>query len=138
MYSESDEDIRCTVRVRVLVIDDEPSVTDALRIILEDQGFEVAVAATGREGIEHARLAKFDVIITDLRLPDINGLDLIVTAREGDMARKVILITSYATEEVIEQALTRGAGSVVLKPFPPSEIIQQINAGRVCCECNAA
>ncbi|MCA1565760.1 MAG: response regulator [Acidobacteria bacterium] len=138
MYSESGEDIRCTVRVRVLVIDDEPSVTDALRIILEDQGFEVAVAATGREGIEHARLTKFDVIITDLRLPDANGLDLIVTVREGDMARKVILITSYATDEVIEQALTRGAGSVVLKPFPPSEIIQQINAGRVCCQCNAA
>lgn len=138
MYSESGVHIRCTVRVRVLVIDDEPSVTDALQMILEDQGFEVAIAATGREGIERARLAKFDVIITDLRLPDANGLDLIVIAREGHMARKVILITSYATDEVIAQALRRGAGSVVLKPFPPAEIIRQINAGRTCCECNAA
>jgi DNA-binding response OmpR family regulator len=138
MYSETGEGIGCTVRIRVLVIDDEPSVTDALQMILEDQGFEVAVAATGREGMEQARLARFDVIITDLRLPDANGLDLIVIAREGDMARKVILITSYATEEVIAQALTRGAGSVVLKPFPPAEIIRQINDGCECCGCNAA
>ena len=138
MCSESGEDMRCTVKVRVLVIDDEPSVTDALRMILEDQGFEVVIAATGREGIERARLAKFDVIITDLRLPDANGLDLIVIAREGRMARKVILITSYATDEVIAQALMRGAVSVVLKPFLPAEIIRQINAGSTCCECNAA
>lgn len=137
MYPKSGG-ISCTVRIRVLVIDDEPSVTDALQMILEDQGFEVAVAATGWQGMERARRAEFDVIITDLRLPDADGLDLITAACEGGMARKIILITSYATDEVIAQALTRGAASVVLKPFPPAEIISQVNAGHACCECSAA
>jgi DNA-binding response OmpR family regulator len=138
MYPELGEVIRCAFRDRVLVIDDEPSMTGALQMILEDQGFEVAVAATGREGIEHARRAEFDVIITDLRLPDVDGLDLITVAHDGRMARKVILITSYAPEDVIAQALTRGAANVVLKPFPPAEIIRLINAGHACCECAAA
>jgi DNA-binding response OmpR family regulator len=137
MYPELGEDISYGAKVRVLVIDDEPSVTDALQMILEDHGFEVAVAATGREGIERARRAKFDVIITDLRLPDACGLDLITITREGCMAQRIILITSYATDEVIAQALMRGAGSVVLKPFLPSEIIGHINAERACCECAA-
>ena len=119
---------------RVLVIDDEPSVADALRVILEDEGFAVAVAASGREGIEQARRSEFLVTITDLRLPDMDGLEVLGTCREGGVGGALILITSYGTPEIFARARDLGAAGVIAKPFRPSEILQLIAAalnGRV-------
>ncbi|HEU4596992.1 MAG TPA: response regulator [Pyrinomonadaceae bacterium] len=113
---------------QILVIDDEPSVADALRMILEDCGFGVFVASTAREGIEQARRARFGVTITDLRLPDLDGLDVIRAVREADASVAVILITSHYTPEVQAQARARGAVGVIAKPFLPSEIIESVAA----------
>ena len=129
MSSEAGGEMRACERVRVLVIDDEPSVADALRIILEDEGFGVVVAATGREGIEQGRGGVFGVVVTDLRLPDVGGLDVIDAVRAGGAAAvPVILITSHLTEEICAQAQERGVQCVAAKPFLPSEIIRLINA----------
>lgn len=113
---------------RILVIDDEPSVADALSIILGDCGFGVAVAASGREGIEQARRVRFGVTITDLRLPDMNGLEVIRAVREIDTDAAIILCTSHGTPELYAQALALGACGVIAKPFTPSEIIQLVSA----------
>ena len=94
---------------RVLVIDDEPSVADALRVILEDEGFAVVVASTGREGLEQAGRAAFRVTITDLRLPDMDGLEVLGAFRERGLGGAVILITSYGTPEIIARARDLGA-----------------------------
>lgn len=123
--------------VRVLVIDDEPSVADALRVILEDEGFAVVVAANGRDGIEQARRAPFSVTVTDLRLPDMDGLEVIGAFREGGLGGAVILITSYGTPETFARASDLGVVGVIAKPFLPSEILQLIAAaleGRGACE----
>ncbi len=113
---------------RVLVIDDEPSVADALRMIMEDQGFAVVVAASGREGIEQARRAQFLVTITDLRLPDMDGLEVLGAFREGGLGGSVILITSYGTPEILARARDLGAVGIIAKPFLPSEILQLVAA----------
>ena len=113
---------------RILVIEDEPSVADALRLVLEDQGYEVIVAASGREGISQARRARFGVTITDLRLPDVDGLNVIRAVREADEGAAVILATSHGTPEIFAQALACGAVGVIAKPFLPSEIIQLVAA----------
>lgn len=113
---------------KVLVIDDEPSVADALRVILEDQSFVVVTAATGRAGIEQASRTAFDVVITDLRLPDVDGLDVIAAVRQGGTGGAVILITSHGTEEIFARARERGADGFAAKPFLPAEIVQLINA----------
>jgi DNA-binding response OmpR family regulator len=113
---------------QVLVIDDEPSVADALRMILEDEGWRVVVAANGREGIEQARRAAFAVTITDLRLPDMNGLDVLEIFRENKAGGAVILITSYSTPEICARARELGAVGIVSKPFLPSEIVRIVNA----------
>lgn len=128
MDLEAGGGVRPQAGVRVLVIDDEPSVADALRIILEDEGFVVVVAATGRAGIEQSRRAAFGVIVTDLRLPDVDGLDVIAAVREGGGAVPFILITSHITEEICAQALARGAFGIAAKPFLPSEIIRLVTA----------
>lgn len=121
---------------RVLVIDDEPSVADALRVILEDEGFAVCVAANGRDGIEQARRAPFGVSVIDLRLPDMSGLEIIGLFREGGLGGAFILITSYGTPEILARARDLGVAAVIAKPFLPSEILQLINgafAGREAC-----
>lgn len=115
-------------RRRVLVIDDEPSVADALRVILEDEGFAVVVAANGRDGIAEARRTPFGVTVTDLRLPDMNGLEVIGAFRESSLGGAVILITSYGTPEILARARELGAAGIIAKPFPPSEILQLITA----------
>jgi DNA-binding NtrC family response regulator len=115
-------------RCRVLIIDDEPSVADALRVILEDEGFSVSVAANGRDGIAEARRAAFGVTVTDLRLPDMDGLEVIGAFREGGLGGAVILITSYGTPETFKRAHELGAAGVIAKPFLPSDILQMISA----------
>ncbi len=122
---------------RVLVIDDEPSVADALRVILEDEGFGVVVAATGREGLAEARRAPFSVTVTDLRLPDMDGLEIIGAFREGGLGGAAILITSHGTPDVFARALDLGAVGFISKPFLPSDILRLIAAaleGRAACD----
>jgi DNA-binding response OmpR family regulator len=112
----------------VLVIDDEPSVADALKGILEDEGFSVAVAANGRDGIAEARRAAFGVTITDLRLPDMDGLEVIRAFREGGLGGAFILITSHGTPEIFARARTLGAAGVIAKPFLPSELLELLTS----------
>lgn len=115
-------------RVEVLVIDDEPSVGDALKMILEDHGFGVVVAVTGREGIEQARQRLFDLTITDLRLPDMSGLDVLRAICDEEAHPLCVLITSHGSPEIFAEARACGAYEVLSKPFLPSDIVQLINA----------
>ena len=125
---------------RVLVVDDEPSVADALRVILEDEGFAVAVAATGREAIEQASRSAFRLTITDLRLPDMDGLEVISAFREVGVGGAFILISSYGTPEITARALDLGAVGFISKPFRPSDSLQLVTAaleGREDCDPDA-
>jgi DNA-binding NtrC family response regulator len=112
--------------IEILVIEDEPSVGDALRLILEGHGYAVAVALTGRDGIERDRQGNFELIITDLRLPDMDGLEIIDAIQRHDPLRRFILITSYGTPETFAEAHRRGAAGTLSKPFLPSEIIRLV------------
>jgi CheY-like chemotaxis protein len=103
-------------------------VADALRVILEDKGFAVVVAANGRDGIEQALRAPFSVTVTDLRLPDMDGLEVIDAFREGGLGGAAILITSHGASDISERARGLGAVGVIAKPFLPSEILQLIAA----------
>ena len=111
----------------VLVIDDEPSVGFALKMILEDSGYRVAVALTGRDGIERARGKKFCLTITDLRLPDMTGFDVINSLCADWPPDNFIIITSHDSDDVLSPARTRGV-PVLLKPFTPSAILQLVAA----------
>ena len=114
-------------KIGVLVIDDEPSVGDALKLILDDNGYTAVVARTGRDGLEQVRRQRFDVTITDLRLPDMSGLDVLRAIRQEDANNLVIIITAYGTSEIIVELLRHGAIDVLSKPFFPSDILKLIN-----------
>lgn len=114
-------------KIAILIIDDEPSVADALGMILGECGYEVIVAATGMGGLEQADRKRFDVTITDLRLPDISGLEVLRRIREKDPAVGVIVITAYSTQEAIAELLEQGAIQVLSKPFGPADICNSVN-----------
>lgn len=112
----------------ILIIDDEPSVADALQLILADLGHRVLVAATGRGGLELARRERIRVVITDLRLPDISGLDVLGALRRERPDLPVILITSHGTPEITAEARRDGVSAVLPKPFAPAEIIRLVES----------
>ena len=116
-------------KVGILIVDDEISVADALEIILGDNGYDVTVAFTGREGLEKINSRNFDVIITDLRLPDISGLDLLTYVQEKGLSSLLILITAHSTPEIIMESKRLGAYEVLSKPFFPSEVLSLIIRG---------
>lgn len=110
----------------VLIIEDEPSVADALRIILEDSGYRVSVAVTGRDGIEEAVRGDFCLVITDVGLKDMTGFDVIHSVCNQKPGTHFIIITSFGSQEVLAEARSCGAAGVLFKPFLPSEILQLI------------
>ena len=96
---------------------------DALRIILEDNGYGVSIALTGRDGIAAALHGEFCLMITDIGLTDMSGFDVIRGVCQREPQIPFIVITSNGSPDVIAEARTCGAAAVLLKPFPPSEIL---------------
>ncbi len=107
----------------VLIIEDERSVADALKMILEDNGYRVSVAVTGRDGIEEALRGGFCLTITDVGLSDMSGFDVIKTICGHNLQMHFIIITS---QNLMLEAQDCGAAGFLLKPFLPSDILQLI------------
>ena len=81
----------------VLVVDDESGILDTLRILLRNEGFEVTTAQGGKAGLEQIRSGAHDIILSDVRMPQVSGLDILNSAREQDPMTPVILMTAQAS-----------------------------------------
>jgi two-component system nitrogen regulation response regulator GlnG len=101
---------------RLLVVDDEPNVLYSIQKWLQSESLEVEVAPTGRQGLERARDFRPDVVILDVRLGDLSGLEVFDRIRDFDARVPVILITAYAATETAIEAMKRGAFEYLLKP----------------------
>jgi DNA-binding response OmpR family regulator len=113
--------------VRVLVVDDEPMVRDVLTRYLSREGFEVTGAADGLQALEAVRQGAPDVILLDLMLPRMSGLDVLRTVRmEGDVP--VIILSAKASEQERIQGLQLGADDYVVKPYSPGEVVARVHA----------
>lgn len=109
-------------RPRVLVIDDEESMRHALTRGLERAGFRCDSAATGRGGVEKFVGGGFDAVLTDVRLPDLSGLDIAAILTEMDSSVPVVVMTGYGSMEVALEAMRRGAKDYVQKPFAVEDV----------------
>ena len=107
---------------RVLVVDDEKSMRELLAITLERQGYEVSVAEDGEVAIEAVRRDGFDVIITDLRMPNADGLQVLRAAKEHTPETVVIVITAVGSTDTAVEAMKLGAYDYITKPFKLDEI----------------
>jgi CheY-like chemotaxis protein len=111
-------------KATILIIDDEPIVGDALKTVLSDCGYEVDVVRTGREGLDRAGKRRFDFTITDFRLPDMTGLEVLAGIREKNLCGSVIVITAYCTPEMAAESKRLGAVGVLAKPFSPADVLR--------------
>src|SRR5262245_25694565 len=111
--------------VRVLVVDDEPSVADVCREFLSSEGYDVTVAASGEEALRLIPRLQPDVILTDINLPGVSGLEVMRQARSADPDACIIVVTGYASTPSAIDALRQGAYDYVTKPFD-LEAVQKI------------
>lgn len=115
-----------TRKKAVLVIDDESSVADALKLILSDGGYDVGVGLTGEDGLEELGNRRFDLVITDVRMPGMSGLDVLRHLRRSHPGVLAIIITAHHTPELAAASLSLGAVAVLAKPFSPSDLLTVI------------
>jgi len=114
-------------RPRVLVVDDEPQILRALRVILRESGFEALPASTGEEALDLAALQHPDAGIVDLLLPDIDGVELCRRLREWTDI-PLIVLSAVGDEDAKVRALAAGADDYVTKPFGPRELVARLQA----------
>lgn len=120
--------------LRILIVDDEPSVGDALRLVLESKGYEVVLVTNGRDGIDQARNRRFSFGVVDLFLTDISGFQVITDLLKLQPQIAILLITAHGSPQVFAEAKKLGAIGALAKPFHPAEILKLIDAhlnGRV-------
>jgi len=111
-----------TVAPKILVIDDEERIRDACRMVLEEEGYHVALADNGELGLKMIADAHFDVILLDLMMPVISGLDVLPKLKERHPDTAVIVITGYATVEHSIETMKEGAFDFIPKPFSPEQL----------------
>src|SRR5208283_6121227 len=112
----------------ILVVDDEPQIVMGLRDALEFEGFKVAVAGKGREGLAVARTENPDAIILDLMLPDMNGYAVCEELRRWNAFLPIIMLTARSLETDKIRGLDVGADDYVTKPFSVNELIARVRA----------
>lgn len=111
---------------KILVIDDEKLIRMSLSHYLKERGFQVDSASSGEESISKLFQKKYDLLITDLRLPDINGIEVISIARKILPYLKVIAITAFDTEPQVMKKLKEVKGEILYKPFSLHKINESV------------
>jgi DNA-binding response OmpR family regulator len=115
--------------VRVLVIDDDPVILKLLQVNFEMEGFAVLTASDGLQGLQAARDSRPDVVISDVMMPHMNGLELVAAlgADEGTDDIPIILLSARAQGTDVTEGLDVGADAYVTKPFDPLQLIDQVH-----------
>ena len=114
---------------KVLVVDDDPVIVRLLEVNFEMEGFDVVSAVDGMDGIEKARSEHPDIIVSDVMMPKLNGLELCVALKTDDAtsAIPVVLLSAKAQVADIRAGLDAGANDYVTKPFEPLDLIDRVN-----------
>jgi two-component system response regulator AtoC len=109
--------------MKLLVVDDEPGLRQSLRLILTDEGHEVVTAVDGAQGLETALSLPFDVVLCDVRMPEMDGLEFLRRFRAAGGSALVIMMSAYGSEDAALEAMKQGAYDYVAKPFRTEEIV---------------
>jgi len=112
----------------VLIIDDESAIRESLHTLLELEGYDVATAASGREGMTRLGERRFDLVLLDLALPDRNGMEILSELQAQDRQLSVIMITAYGTVENAVKAMQSGAANFIQKPWDNEKLLADVRA----------
>jgi two-component system, NtrC family, response regulator PilR len=107
---------------RILIVDDEPSMRDMLRIVLRRDGFEVTVAGNGKEAIEILHRDRIDLLLSDIRMPDVGGVEVLRAAKDINRDIIAFMMTAFASTDSAVEAMRLGAVDYFTKPFNMDEL----------------
>ena len=114
---------------KILVVDDEPNITEILEIAFQDDGMEVLKSGSGHEALKILRNQEIDIVISDIKMPDLSGVELLQEARQLAPDTVFIMITAFASTETAIEALQHGAYDYVTKPFKMEELRAIVQRG---------
>ncbi|HZH03367.1 MAG TPA: sigma-54 dependent transcriptional regulator [Myxococcaceae bacterium] len=114
---------------RVLIIDDHDGMREGMAVTLKKQGFEVAAVRSGADGMAAFRKAPFEMVITDLRMEGMDGIELVRQVKAADPDTVVMVVTGFGTIETAVQAMQEGAFDFLTKPFPPEVLRAKVEKG---------
>ncbi|MFO7978201.1 MAG: sigma-54 dependent transcriptional regulator [Bacteroidales bacterium] len=117
------------MKKKVLIVDDDVSFSITLKTFLGRHGYETEEAFSSQKALEKIHTTRFDVILTDFRLPDMNGIELLKNIKEKSAGSLVILMTAYADIRMAVKAIKHGAYEYVAKPVNPDELLEHIGLG---------
>ncbi len=119
---KSDVSLVQSSRLKILVVDDETRIRDACQMVLSEEGFEVALAADGEQGLQMIEKEHFDIILVDLMMPVLSGFEVLSHVKKHHPDTVVIVITGYATLDHSVRAMKKGAFDFIPKPFTPDQL----------------
>ena len=111
----------------ILIVDDEDAIRTLVRQELENNGFEAHDVSSGAEALSYLAAHETDVVILDIKMPEMGGLDVLQRIREDDLARKVIMLTGVGELKIARESLELGASDFMSKPFDMSNLLACIN-----------
>lgn len=112
--------------INILIIDDEPYIRFTMSMILKRAGYNAAVAANAREGFRQLKSQNFQLVLLDVHMPGVSGMQLLPEIRRHFPDLPVIILTGYGSSEIQESALRLGVGGFLQKPMEPSIILNRI------------
>ena len=118
---------KTTPNANILIVDDDDSICRSLSLIFKRKGYDTDTAGTGNEALEIARRRSFNVIILDLKLPDMEGVNLLAPLKQLQPETAFIMATAFASTETAVKALNEGATSYVIKPMNMDEVLAKVN-----------
>jgi DNA-binding NtrC family response regulator len=111
---------------RILIIDDDENIRKVLAAILEDEGYSVESVDTARKAIEKTRRNYYNLALIDVRLPDMEGIELLTKMTDTTPKMRKIIITGYPTLQNAVEAVNKGANAYVMKPFDMEKVLKEI------------
>jgi DNA-binding response OmpR family regulator len=112
-------------RKQILVVDDDANILRGFKSILEKEGYSVETAETGKDAIKKIKKAKFSVYLVDVKLPDMDGTELLLKIPETPKAVKIV-VTGFSSQEVGKKAAEYGAHDFLVKPVKPEELVATV------------
>lgn len=109
-------------KLEILLLDDETIVGNRLGPALEKVGYDVEVFEDPKKALNRINEKKFDIVITDIMMADVNGIQVLEEVRKKSAKTKVIIITGYATVALAREAMDKGAFDIIAKPFTPNDL----------------
>ncbi|MFQ6125651.1 MAG: PAS domain S-box protein [Candidatus Heimdallarchaeota archaeon] len=111
---------------RILIVDDEEHICRSLKLLFDHEGYETETVETGREALEKVKAKKFNLVLLDIKLPDMEGVELVTPLKELHPDIVVMMITGYASLETAVQSMRNGASAYIMKPLDMKEVLHAV------------